>query len=238
MPSESFFSHSTAALLHQIPVPARLEFSSVVHIAAPSPSRAPHATGILGHRLTVHPDDVEIVAGVRSTTAARTWCDLASQISLLDLIAAGDFLIHWRDPVVTATQLRAAVLRQKSRRGLRDLHAALALLNDRSESPPESVLRALLALAGFPEPRVNHVITDHFGEFVARTDLIIDEYRLVLEYQGDYHRTTKGQWRSDMTRRSKLESTEGLRVMELNADDLKDPGELMYRIRLRIRRPD
>jgi very-short-patch-repair endonuclease len=73
-------------------------------------------------------------------------------------------------------------------------------------------------------------VTDRFGEFVARTDFILDEYKLVLEYQGDYHRSTKGQWRADMTRRSKLEA-EGWRVMELNADDLKDPIELVTRMR-------
>jgi very-short-patch-repair endonuclease len=64
---------------------------------------------------------------------------------------------------------------------------------------------------------------------VARTDLILEKERVVLEYQGDYHRTTKGQWRADMTSRSRLEAR-GWRVMELNADDLKDPVELLARI--------
>jgi very-short-patch-repair endonuclease len=73
-------------------------------------------------------------------------------------------------------------------------------------------------------------VTDRFGEFVARTDLIIDEYKIVLEYQGDYHRKMVGQWRADMTRRSKLEAL-GWKVMELNADDLLDPEELIRRIR-------
>ena len=77
---------------------------------------------------------------------------------------------------------------------------------------------------------MNHVVTDRFGEFVARTDLIIDRYRIILEYQGDYHRTKKGQWRADTTRRAKLEA-QGWRVMELNADDLRNPTELVQRIR-------
>jgi very-short-patch-repair endonuclease len=53
---------------------------------------------------------------------------------------------------------------------------------------------------------------------------------LALEYQGDYHRTKKGQWRADMSRRSKFEAL-GWRVMELNANDLKDPAELVDHIR-------
>ncbi|MBU1589284.1 MAG: hypothetical protein KKH51_15270 [Actinobacteria bacterium] len=52
---------------------------------------------------------------------------------------------------------------------------------------------------------------------------------MILEYQGDYHRSMS-QWRKDMTRRSRLEA-QGWYVMEINADDLGDPVELVARIR-------
>ena len=73
------------------------------------------------------------------------------------------------------------------------------------------------------------MVSDAFGEFVARTDFHLDELNVILEYQGDYHRTTPGQWRADMTRRAKIEAL-GPRVMELNADDLMNPVELVARI--------
>jgi very-short-patch-repair endonuclease len=234
MPPLAFYSHSTAALLFGIPIPYGSERDDSLHVTLPAPARAPHATGIQGHRLSIREGDVTEVDGVRRTTPARTWCDLASILSLVDLVAAGDFLIHHRSPLVSIGQLAAAVGLHKNRRGLRKLREALLLLSDRSESPPESVLRVLLIQAGFPEPHINHSVNDRFGEFVARSDFIIEEYRLILEYQGDYHRTTKGQWRADMTRRSKLEA-EGWKVMELNADDLRDPIELMTRIWARAR---
>jgi len=166
---------------------------------------------------------------LRLTSPVRTWCDLAELVPLLDLVAAGDFLIHWRDPIATVSELSAAIEHRASRRGVRALRHAVARLNDRSESPPESKLRVIIVDAGLPMPRVNHSVSDRFGEFVARTDLIIDAYRIILEYQGDYHRTVKGQWRADMTRRSRLEA-QGWRVMEPNADDLLDPAELTARI--------
>lgn len=227
----SFFSHSTAALLQSIPVPYALASSPLVHVSIPAPHRAPHARGIAGHSLQVQPHELMTLPnGLRVTTPLRTWFDLAHPLGLLDLVAAGDALIHWRHPMASALDLAEALGRPFNRRVRRKLRHAGQLLNDRSESPPESILRAILELAGLTVSGVNHVVTDRFGEFVARTDLIIDRYRIILEYQGDYHRTTKGQWRADMSRRAKLEA-QGWRVMELNADDLKDPAELVDRIR-------
>jgi very-short-patch-repair endonuclease len=231
MPSTSFLSHVTAALLHGIPVPYRLEQDPRIHIAVPAPARAPHAHGIAGHALGVGEHELMTLAdGLRVTTPIRTWFDLAHALPLLDLVAAGDHLLHGRYPLVRADDLVQALGMLRNRRIRRKLLRAADLLDDRAESAPESILRTLLVLAGIPVSRVNHHVSDRYGEFVARTDLIIDRYRIILEYQGDYHRTTKGQWRADMTRRARLEA-EGWRVMELNADDLTNPAELVRRIR-------
>lgn len=165
------------------------------------------------------------------TSPSRTWTELAEELTLYELVAAGDYLIHWRHPICSVSELRAAVAGRVNRRGRKLLDTALELLNDRAESPPESHLRVLLIETGFPLPSINHVVTDRFGEFVARTDFSFPAEKVVLEYQGDYHRSNKQQWRADMTRRSKLEAIEGWRVMEINADDLKDWRELATRIR-------
>jgi very-short-patch-repair endonuclease len=61
------------------------------------------------------------------------------------------------------------------------------------------------------------------------------EYRTLVEYQGDYHRLTKAQWRKDMTRRSRLEAA-GWIVIELNADNLKNPADVVARITAALRR--
>jgi len=230
MPAAAFISHTSAALLHGIPLPHRLANDGRIHVSVPAPSRAPHAKGIAGHMLQIEGHELMERDGLQVTTPIRTWLDLGSMLSLHDLVAAGDYLIHWRLPQATILDLVDALNSRLDRRGRRVLMKALGLLNDRAESAPESILRVIITLAGLPEPRVNHEVTDRFGEFVARTDLMIDEYKIVLEYQGDYHRKSTGQWRADMTRRSRLEAL-GWRVMELNADDLKDPEELVRRIR-------
>ncbi len=233
LPNGTTVSHTTAALLHRMPLPWRLEHAESLHFASESPHRAPHATGISGHRLALAPGELIEIEGVPMTSPERTWCDLATMLHLYDLVAAGDFLIHHRSPITTKARLLLAVERRSSGRGARLLTRAWELLDGRSESPQESRLRVILVEGGAPSIRVNHVVSDQFGEFVGRTDILIEQWNLVLEYQGDYHRTTAGQWRADMTRRSRLEAA-GRRVMELNADDLRDAGELMDRIRRRI----
>lgn len=113
-------------------------------------------------------------------------------------------------------------------RGIRTLREAVDLLDDRAESRPESLLRVIVVRSGLPVPEVNYVVVQTETGRDVRLDLAFVEHKLVLEYQGDYHRT-KAQWRKDMTRRTRLEA-QGWRVMELNADDLHDPDELVARI--------
>lgn len=228
MPSNSFFSHTTAALIHGMPLPWFLEDNPALHVSVPAPWRAPHASGIVGHR-TGAPASVVEHSGIRISSPERTWCDLGALLSVPNLVAAGDFVINRHAPLASAEQLALALRTATNRRGRRALEAALPRLDARSESPQESRLRLILQDAGIKVSRINHVVTDRFGEFVARTDFHLDDLNVVLEYQGDYHRTTVGQWRADMTRRSKIEAT-GPRVMELNADDLRNPIELIARI--------
>lgn len=228
MPATAYFSHSTAAVLLGMPVQPRLKQADDLHLSVPSPLRAPHANRLVGHR-SAAPVTVRTVHGVRISDPARTWCDLSTQVTTDHLVAAGDYLIHWKQPLLSVEELTAAVATATNRRGQRRQLEALPLLDDRAESAQESRLRFLLVTNGLTGLTVNHHVEDNFGEFVARTDIHIPALNLVLEYMGDYHRTTPGQWRADMKRRAKIELT-GKRVMELNADDLHDPRELVARI--------
>lgn len=229
---DAFFSHTTAALLYGAPLPLDLERSATVHVSVAAPSPRPHARGLAGHSLNVGPDDIRLRWGLRLTSPARTWLDLGNILSLGDLVAVGDYFIHWRSAMVLPHEL-ASMLESNSRgRGIRKLRAAMDLLSDRAESRPESLLRVILVGGGLPTPDANYVVVNTETGRDFRLDLTFRDQKLVLEYQGDYHRT-KAQWRKDMTRRSRLEA-QGWRVMELNADDLLDPIELVARIRMTL----
>lgn len=234
LPDDTFFSHSTAALLLNAPLDWSLERDPDLHASIAVPRRAPHARGIRGHRLAIAPGDVVATRGIRHTSAARTWLDLAPMLDLGNLVAVGDFLIHWRLPLTTHAELAARVA-QWTGRGIVRLRQAVELLSDHAESRPESRLRVILAIAGLPTPEVNYVVVDTDAGKRVRVDLVFAAERVVLEYQGDYHRTRE-QWRKDMTRRSRLEVRRWF-VMELNADDLVDPGELVERIQMAFSRP-
>jgi hypothetical protein len=103
------------------------------------------------------------------------------------------------------------------------------LLDAAAESPKESELRTLVVLADLPRPAVNATIRSPDGRFIARVDLLFEEYGEVLEYQGDHHRTDVAQWRRDRTRESELESL-GLHVTEVTAADLRQPRALVERV--------
>jgi len=229
-----FFSHTTAAVILGIPLPWHLKNSSVVDVAIAAPARAPHATGLRGHELGIHPGQVQKTRGVPHTSPARTWCDLASVLSLYDLVAAGDFLIQRQLPLATSRQLSECADLFFGRRGIRRMREALGLLSELSESPPESILRVIMVQGGLPAPKINHTIVDSETGRAMRPDFLFEKERVIVEYQGDYHRT-RAQWRADMTRRSTLES-KGWKVVELNWDDLKDPAELVARIRALLAR--
>lgn len=234
MPPAGVFSHATAALLMGATLPLAHELAVDLHVAVPAPRRAPHARGIRGHRLALTPTDVTVINGVPVTSPARTWCDLATQLDLLDLVAVGDSLLHGPHAVATLDDLAAMTARFRGRRGYRLLMGALPLLDGLAESRPESHLRVILVRAGLPPDRINHAIVMTDGGSGVRIDIHYDAANLHVEYQGDYHRT-RAQWRKDMTRRTRLEACGGY-VLEINADDLRHPAELVARVRMLLQR--
>lgn len=229
MPAGAFFSHQTAALILHIPIPLRLESPRPLHVGVAAPQRAMDARDVAGHSMQMRPGDVMEWRGLRVTSPARTWLDLSATLSLVQLVAAGDHLVHWRHPMVSIEQLVNAARTYPGRRGRATLRAALPLLRARSESPRESMLRVQIVLAGLPEPECNWEIFDENGRFLARADLAYPDLKLCLEYQGDHHRTDRAQWRRDIRRTEELED-HGWKVLQFTDDDLKSPADLTARI--------
>ena len=235
MPPGAFFSHHTAALIVGIPLPLSLSEQVEVHIGVAAPARSLRSTGIVGHALRLDHAELQRWHGLPVTSPARTWCDLATVLTLRQLVAAGDYLIHWRMPLVTLAELTLAVERTAGRRGHALLRRALPLLSDRSESSPESEVRVIVVTHGLPRPLVNHPIHDNQGRLIARADLYFKDYGELVEYEGDHHRTDLSQWRRDLTRTADVEA-EGLHVTRVNADDLHQERALVGRIAANLRR--
>jgi len=139
--------------------------------------------------------------------AADTWLSLASELSPPDLVAVGDHLIleprvlDPRDirPYVTIDELHDR-LAHFSGRGAQAAASALRLMRHGAESRPETLLRLLLGRAGFPEPLLQAEIVDDGGHFHGFADLYYPEFKVIVEYDGDHHRTRVSQYDRDITR--------------------------------------
>lgn len=228
LPPDAFFCSSTAALLWGVPLPWRLEADPRLHVAVPGPRRALRISGAVGHSLYIGQQPIIEMDGLRMSSPELLWLELGAVLSLEDLVAVGDHLVHWRHPVTSTTRLARALAETVQRRGRVVLRQALPLIDAYAESGPESVLRVVLVMGGVTGLVTNLEVTTS-GGFRYRLDLADPERKVAIEYQGDHHRERE-QFRADMTRRSRLEA-DGWTVIEVNAADLRNPGELVARIR-------
>ncbi|WP_162149396.1 DUF559 domain-containing protein [Arthrobacter sp. Br18] len=148
-----------------------------------------------------------VIHGVRATSAARTWLDLATILPLLDVIVAGDFLVSchrrsfgkWTKPLVSLEELGTFLRRQRSVPGLVSARSAYGRLRVGSDSPPETKVRVILEDAGLPRFSVDYPIITADGEVAQWADLANEEFRVMIEYDGAHHLTPEQQFR-DMQR--------------------------------------
>jgi very-short-patch-repair endonuclease len=227
LPSYAFFSGTTAAQIQRVPLPPALEHSRTVHVAVPSPRTAPTGKGIRGHSVQVSAGDVRTWSGLRVSSPQRTWCAIASLLTVPQLVAAGDYLIHWESPLASRADLVEAVERHGSRSGCAELRESLALLDDHAESPKESELRVIVVRAGLTGIAVNLPITTSDG-YRYRADLAFPRKKTIIEYQSRFHESPLN-FRADMTRISRLEA-DGWVIIQVNNDDLANPDELVRRV--------
>jgi very-short-patch-repair endonuclease len=227
-PDHAFVCGISAAVILRIPLAWRHERSRMLHVGAPAPHRAPKAHGTVGRKLQIRPDELWVRGDIRMTTPERTWCDLAAVLSVPDLVAAGDYLIHWELPHTSEDALRTAVAQWGGRAGAARLRQAIGMLNDHSESRRESLLRVVVAQARIRGVVANEWITTS-GGYRYRDDLVIRESKVIIEYQSRFHDGTK-EFADDMTRISRLEADHWY-VIQVNNRDLAHPVELVQRIR-------
>jgi hypothetical protein len=228
MPADQFFSHATAALLHELPLPRRLLEQSIVDVGTSVRTRRRGGKGVRGHLIPL--DRVRIVKVGHLSVASEVdaWVQLSTVLTLDELIILGDSLVRRQRPPATIEELRAAVARQAGLPGARRLREALTLVRPRTDSPKETVLRLLIVRAGLPEPEVNATLLNRFGAFMALGDLAYRRYKVLIEYDGGQHREDERQFHRDIDRLDEP-MEEGWRVIRINKSHL--PHAIIARIR-------
>jgi len=176
-----------------------------------------HREGLRVHRDALAEADVVSSAFGRTTCAARTAVDLACEgsrglaLSRLDALA--------RAVPLDVPDLLTRAWAARGRRGIRQARELIPLLDPRSESPRESVLRLAMLDFGLPVPTPQLEVLDPRGRFVARLDFGWEEERVGIEYDGAVHRESDVHSR-DLRRHNELRS-EGWLVFQLDSRGLR-----------------
>jgi hypothetical protein len=188
-------SHDTGAWAWRLPRLSQPKVLTMIHITRPAGSAQMRRPGVIAHRSLLLPGEVAVMDGMRVTTRARTWLDLAEMMSIDELVAIADHLIriprpHFEgrsEPYATRAELSTMIERHKGKRGVRKARAALELCRVGADSAPETELRLAVFRAGLPEPLVNEPISDGWATFVPSPDLSYREYKVAVEYEGGIH---------------------------------------------------
>lgn len=222
-PAGACLSHASAARIWRFPV----DLPATDWVSVPRSQDRRRRAGIeCVVSLGLGDAQVVVRAGARTTTPIRTFLDLGARCGLVDLVAIGDHLVRrhglTREDVWRATAAFSGA-------GARQLRRAAALVRAGVDSGPESRLRMLLVLAGLPEPEVNLVIRDEWGEPVRQHDLGYPSARLALEYDGRHHIEREDRWHKDLARREAMDRL-GWRTLVITATDLfREPAATLER---------
>ena len=227
----------TAARIWPLPLPAARP-DEPLHVAVSGNTRAPRRTGVAGHHVSDPLVRVVRRRGLALVDPATLFCQLAGLLSLPDLVAVGDAIVlapvvgdPFDDrPWVTVAALRERVDAYRGR-GKLAASAALDLVRPGAESRPETLVRLAIRDAGLPEPEVNGVIRDAHGRFLGRADLVYRTWRVLVEYDGDQHRTSTAQFDRDVRRLDDF-AANGWRVVRIvGRSFFLDRRECLERVR-------
>ncbi len=222
----TWISHSTAARLHGLVLPPWLGTSNDLHLSKAAGTAEARRKGIVGHKMTFFPGEIESDGELVMGTRARTWLDMARVLPLADLVCMGDQIIRIprpefdgrSKPYATIGQLRAMLERHKNLQGIVRAREALELMRVGSDSAPETLLRLAMLNAGLPEPDLQLKLWSSRNSPSA--DAGYRERRIALQYDGAHHRDPE-QMHSDR-RRDKAFEAAGWMVLVFTDEDLAD----------------
>jgi hypothetical protein len=166
-------SHQSAAVLWRLPL--LIPWPNDVHFLTERATGGRSDPGVRKHAVGFDDWDVEMLDGVLVTSVARTVIELATVVDIRSAVAAADrALAVDRTGRTTPLTDRATLLETWHRmlpfRGSVRARTAIEFASPLSGSPDESASRVTIALAGLPDPVLQHpfvidgrdVFTDFF----------------------------------------------------------------------------
>lgn len=205
----AFFAGWTDAALWGAPLPDDFDPDGDLCVATPHPVRAPRGCGIRSHAVRPHLISTVDRGGVRVSSPATTWAMLGGECDERWLVIVGDHLVRVpRDDrgtrlpsaqLTTIERLRAAAV-EPGRRHRSQLLGALDRVRVGSGSRLETDYRLDAEAAGLPPMELDVEIRDGGARLLGIADGVYPRYGVIVEVEGDHHRTSRRQWNRDIDR--------------------------------------
>lgn len=235
------FSHQTGAALLGLALPASVRHDRL-HVTVPHPHRAPRLEGVAGHAYRLDQTYVDVHSIVLESTGearfvsvlSEPWLlvTLATVVGLDDIVALADAM-RWRAHS-EGRELDFSAALAEGRAGSARAARALSLSELGVRSRPESLLRLNLARAGLPPATVAHTITGQ--GWSATPDLAWPQFKVLVEYEGDGHRTSARQFSHDVQRFERYADAGWQAIRATKLDLFSEFDELVARVASRLRR--
>lgn len=155
----------------------------------------------------------------------HAFASAAQHLNLLDLVTAGDWLLRLRR--CSLASLLSYVAGHKGR-GAVLARRASGMVRAKVDSPRETRLRLILVLAGLPTPDCNPRLGNDHGP-IGWVDLAYQVFKVIVEYEGDQHRTDARQWNTDIDRFEAF-TAEGFRIVRITSHRIRRPRDVVRRV--------
>jgi len=198
----------------------------VTLVTAGDDIRAQPGIAVSAERLD--PTLITVVDGVRVTVPVRSADfemryaeELRTAVQVLDMAAFSD--------LVSLAEAWAYAMTHPGWTGIGMARAAIALADENSWSPQETLMRLLWILdARLPPPLCNRPLFDRDGRHIGTPDFIDEEAGVIGEYDGPVHLT--GKRRARDLRREEVYRRHGLEYFTMVAADHATPGLVVDRM--------
>ena len=173
-------SHESALAVHGFPLLG--SWPERVHVVAPRRERDKVDARVHQHAMALAPDELGDVDGLRVAVARRAAVDVVRRRYLR---GAAVLLDHGlRTGAFTRAQLETAVTARRWVQGSRRAAVAVAFADGRSDSPGESLSRAVIHGAGLTRPMLQERFPE-VGPLIGVVDFWWPEFGVVGEFDGD-----------------------------------------------------
>jgi very-short-patch-repair endonuclease len=217
-----WFSHESAALLWGLPTWRTPTATHVRQIGRPGAARD---RTIARHTGDVDPALLTNVSGLPVTDLSLTVLDCARRLRPLGAMVVADAALR-------AGVDRSAVLTlldsSSDRSGTVRARGVVTCADGGAESAQETASRFVLLRAGLPIPSTQVPVETRSGTFWA--DLGFAEWRVLIEYDGRAKYTGREQLVREKRRHDAIVEA-GWQLVRVTSEDLRDPDELVSRVR-------